>query len=82
MKKLVWAAVAVEFVEGLVYIGARFLGRGEDLARTINSIMVLLTLPAMLLFLFLEESQPGVVAAAARIRGVSWLCGLHQPRFP
>jgi hypothetical protein len=49
-RKLVWAAVAIEFAEGIVYIGARFLGRGVDLTRTINSIMVLLTLPAMLLF--------------------------------
>jgi phosphoserine phosphatase RsbU/P len=49
-KKLVWAAVAVEFIEGIAYIGARFLGRGQELTRTINSIMVLLSLPAMLLF--------------------------------
>ena len=49
-KKLVWAAVAVEFVEGIVYIAAHLLDRGAELTETINSIMVLLTLPAMLLF--------------------------------
>ncbi len=49
-KKLVWVAVAVEFVEGIVYIAAHLLDRGAELTKTINSIMVLLTLPAMLLF--------------------------------
>lgn len=49
-KKLVFLAVAVEFIEGIVYIAAHFLDRGAKLTETINSIMVLLTLPAMLLF--------------------------------
>jgi sigma-B regulation protein RsbU (phosphoserine phosphatase) len=49
-KKLVWVAVAVEFIEGTIYIAAHFLDRGAKLTETINSIMILLTLPAMLLF--------------------------------
>jgi phosphoserine phosphatase RsbU/P len=49
-KKLVWVAVALEFTEGIFYIAAHVLGRGADLTKTINSVMVLLTLPAMLLF--------------------------------
>jgi phosphoserine phosphatase RsbU/P len=49
-RKLVWWAVGVEFVEGVIYIAARLLGRGVKVTDTINSIMALLTLPAMLLF--------------------------------
>jgi len=49
-KKLVRWAVAIEFVEGLIFIAAHVLGRGADLTSKINSVMVMLTLPAMLLF--------------------------------
>ena len=49
-KKLVLWAVAIEFVEGLIYIAAHMLDRGADLASKVNSVMVMLTLPAMLLF--------------------------------
>jgi phosphoserine phosphatase RsbU/P len=49
-KKLVFWAVAIEIVEGLIYIAAHLLGRGADISDKVNSVMVLLTLPAMLLF--------------------------------
>lgn len=49
-KKLVFLAVAIEFIEGVIYIAAHLLNRGAKVSDTINSIMVLLTIPAMLLF--------------------------------
>lgn len=49
-KKLVLWAVAIEIVEGLIYIVAHLLDRGAGITNAVNSIMVMLTLPAMLLF--------------------------------
>lgn len=49
-KKLVLWAVAIEILEGLIYIAAHLLDRGAGITDKVNSIMVLLTLPAMLLF--------------------------------